>query len=85
MVLIRGGRVKDLPGVRYHTVRGRSTRQVWLIGNRVDLSTERSGLKANTVLAGAQLAGASKIHKSRRQAHGTRVSLRLYKNGSENE
>jgi small subunit ribosomal protein S12 len=21
-VLIRGGRVKDLPGVRYHTVRG---------------------------------------------------------------
>ena len=23
VVLIRGGRVKDLPGVRYHTVRGR--------------------------------------------------------------
>ena len=22
MILIRGGRVKDLPGVRYHTVRG---------------------------------------------------------------
>ena len=22
VVLIRGGRVKDLPGVRYHTVRG---------------------------------------------------------------
>ena len=22
MVLIRGGRVKDLPGVRYHVVRG---------------------------------------------------------------
>ena len=22
MVLIRGGRVKDLPGVRYHIVRG---------------------------------------------------------------
>ena len=22
LVLIRGGRVKDLPGVRYHTVRG---------------------------------------------------------------
>ena len=22
MVLIRGGRVKDLPGVRYHTIRG---------------------------------------------------------------
>ncbi len=24
VVLIRGGRVKDLPGVRYHTVRGRA-------------------------------------------------------------
>ncbi len=23
MVLIRGGRVKDLPGVRYHTIRGK--------------------------------------------------------------
>ena len=23
MVLIRGGRVKDLPGVRYHIVRGK--------------------------------------------------------------
>ena len=22
MVMIRGGRVKDLPGVRYHTIRG---------------------------------------------------------------
>ena len=22
LVLIRGGRVKDLPGVRYHTIRG---------------------------------------------------------------
>jgi small subunit ribosomal protein S12 len=22
VILIRGGRVKDLPGVRYHTVRG---------------------------------------------------------------
>jgi small subunit ribosomal protein S12 len=22
VVLIRGGRVKDLPGVRYHTIRG---------------------------------------------------------------
>jgi small subunit ribosomal protein S12 len=27
VVLIRGGRVKDLPGVRYHTVRGSSTPQ----------------------------------------------------------
>ena len=27
VVLIRGGRVKDLPGVRYHTVRG----SVWIL------------------------------------------------------
>lgn len=28
VVLIRGGRVKDLPGVRYHTVRGSWIRRV---------------------------------------------------------
>jgi len=28
VILIRGGRVKDLPGVRYHTVRGALTAQV---------------------------------------------------------
>ena len=28
VVLIRGGRVKDLPGVRYHTVRGSLDTQV---------------------------------------------------------
>src|SRR5271166_5083700 len=29
IVLIRGGRVKDLPGVRYHVVRGTNARQVF--------------------------------------------------------
>ena len=28
VVLIRGGRVKDLPGVRYHIIRGTMTAQV---------------------------------------------------------
>jgi small subunit ribosomal protein S12 len=32
VVLIRGGRVKDLPGVRYHTVRG--TLDCAGVGNR---------------------------------------------------
>jgi small subunit ribosomal protein S12 len=35
LVLIRGGRVKDLPGVRYHVVRGRSTRSAFRDVNRV--------------------------------------------------
>ena len=32
IVLVRGGRVKDLPGVRYHIVRG--TRDTSCVGNR---------------------------------------------------
>ena len=35
VVLIRGGRVRDLPGVRYHVVRGCSIRLVFRIGNVV--------------------------------------------------
>ncbi len=31
MVLIRGGRVKDLPGVRYHIIRGTLDLQAWPI------------------------------------------------------
>ena len=33
MVLVRGGRVKDLPGVRYHIVRGALDCWVWKVGN----------------------------------------------------
>jgi small subunit ribosomal protein S12 len=34
VVLVRGGRVKDLPGVRYHVVRG--TQQTAGVGNRMN-------------------------------------------------
>ncbi len=47
MVLIRGGRVKDLPGVRYHIVRG--AKDTLGVNNRkkVDLSMEQKSLKLN--------------------------------------
>ena len=54
MILIRGGRVKDLPGVRYHTVRGTldcSGRQP--TGARAVRSTAPSGPRA-TAVAGAK-------------------------------
>lgn len=45
VVLIRGGRVKDLPGVRYHTVRGALTHPASPSEPRADLSMEPSDLK----------------------------------------
>ena len=39
IVLIRGGRVKDLPGVRYHIIRGRWTPRGWPTASRADRST----------------------------------------------
>ena len=42
VVLIRGGRVKDLPGVRYHMVRGASTPQASRIASSRARSTARS-------------------------------------------
>ena len=39
VVLIRGGRVKDLPGVRYHIIRVRWILQASRIAIRVDLNT----------------------------------------------
>jgi len=45
IVLVRGGRVKDLPGVRYHVVRGRWTLRAWRTGSRDGRSTARSGRK----------------------------------------
>ncbi len=39
VVLIRGGRVKDLPGVRYHIVRGRLTFRVSKIANKAVVNT----------------------------------------------
>ena len=44
VVLIRGGRVKDLPGVRYHTVRGSWILQVLKTVNKPVLNTVLSVL-----------------------------------------
>jgi hypothetical protein len=43
-VLIRGGRVKDLPGVRYHTVRGSLDTSGVAKRKQAALSTEQSDL-----------------------------------------
>ena len=42
IVLIRGGRVKDLPGVRYHVIRGTLDSSALPIANRVVRSTAPS-------------------------------------------
>ena len=44
VVMIRGGRVKDLPGVRYHTVRGLLDTQGVAIENKDVLSMEQRDL-----------------------------------------
>ena len=46
IVLVCGGRVKDLPGVRYHLVRGASTPQVWTDAVSVVPSTVQNAPKA---------------------------------------
>ena len=46
IVLIRGGRVKDLPGVRYHVVRGTLDSWAWRDATRAVRSTGRSGPRA---------------------------------------
>jgi small subunit ribosomal protein S12 len=51
IVLIRGGRVKDLPGVRYHTVRG--TLDAQGVANR---KQSRSKYGAKKVAPGAAAA-----------------------------
>ena len=42
--MIRGGRVKDLPGVRYHVIRGTLDTQVLQIGDNEDLNMVPSDL-----------------------------------------
>ena len=44
VVLIRGGRVKDLPGVRYHILRGNLDTQGVAIEKNVDLYMEQKKL-----------------------------------------
>ena len=39
IVLIRGGRVKDLPGVRYHIIRGTLMPAAWTAGKQAVPST----------------------------------------------
>ena len=54
VVLIRGGRVKDLPGVRYHIVRGTWTPPVSATAARAVPSTAPSGLNNQGVLYASQ-------------------------------
>lgn len=53
IVLVRGGRVKDLPGVRYHTVRG--TLDAQGVQNRKQ-SRSKYGTKKSSGAAGAPAA-----------------------------
>lgn len=45
VVLIRGGRVKDLPGVRYHIIRGHWIRPGWKTAGKEGRNTERRSRK----------------------------------------
>jgi small subunit ribosomal protein S12 len=51
IVLIRGGRVKDLPGVRYHTVRG--TLDTQGVANRKKSRSKYGAKKAGAAAGGA--------------------------------
>jgi len=43
-----GGRVKDLPGVRYHVIGARSTRSAWRVASRVVRNTAPRGRSSRT-------------------------------------
>ena len=47
VVLLRGGRVKDLPGVRYHILRGNLDTQGVTGENNKDLNTEQKKVSKN--------------------------------------
>jgi small subunit ribosomal protein S12 len=49
MVLIRGGRVKDLPGVRYHIIRG--TLDTAGVANRMKARSKYGAKRAKKVVA----------------------------------
>lgn len=59
IVLIRGGRVKDLPGVRYHTVRGTLDTQ-GVAGRKQSRSKYGAKRSAGGAAAGAAPAAAAK-------------------------
>ncbi len=50
VVLVRGGRVKDLPGVRYHIVRGALILQVLTDVDKVVHYTELRNLKTKNLV-----------------------------------
>ena len=60
VVLIRGGRVKDLPGVRYHIVRGTLDTQGVGVGRYVQRNQGRSKYGTKKPKAGAAAAAAKK-------------------------
>jgi ribosomal protein S12 len=51
VVLIRGGRVKDLPGVRYHILRGTLDTQGVEKENKEDLNTEPKSQRAKLFMS----------------------------------
>jgi small subunit ribosomal protein S12 len=57
VVLIRGGRVKDLPGVRYHIIRGTLDTQGVAVGRYVQRNKGRSKYGTKKPKAGAAAAG----------------------------
>ena len=50
VVLVRGGRVKDLPGVKYHIIRGALDGQVWKTEKEDALNTEARDQKSDAVV-----------------------------------
>ncbi len=52
VVLVRGGRVKDLPGVRYKIIRGALMRRVLPIGNRLVQDMALKSLKSKMRVKG---------------------------------
>ena len=50
IVLVRGGRVKDLPGVRYHIVRGALDTAGVEVERNEDLNTVQNALRSNLKL-----------------------------------
>jgi len=58
IVLIRGGRVKDLPGVRYHIIRGALDTAVSAEDFKADLNTVQRDRRAGAAAKGAAAKGA---------------------------
>jgi hypothetical protein len=66
IVLVRGGRVKDLPGVRYHIVRGTLDRYGWMDAGAAVQSTGETP-KAAAVQGNKAAIRRKEFHMSRRR------------------